>query len=325
MNVKALAKLAGVSPSTVSKAFSGSKEISEATRERVFAIAREQGCFDRYNKNKFQKKVIAVIIPETDSDYYNSFLSHIKAGLDGRTALMSVSVNGFSAERTQELYTYYTAYCHVDGVLLVDCFAELEDTSLVPTVAVGTFNRSANVTRVNVALQKGIDQAFAYLKENGHVEVGYAGETLTSGKLEMCKSAMRRIGLPVREQWIRVSDRRFEEAGVDAVESLLAQKKGMPTAIVAAYDYIALGVMRALRANGYRVPQDVSVIGMDDIHVSAYPENSLSTVHSDLKQACGRAVEILFKKMENKHFAPREQILIDSQFLARSSCGKARK
>lgn len=325
MNVKALAKLAGVSPSTVSKAFSGSPEISDATRERIFAIAREQGCFDRYNKNKFHKKVVAVIVPETDSDYYNNALSHIRTALEARGALMTVSVNGFSRERLQELYTYYGAYCHVDGILLLDGFADLQDTVQVPTVAVGSVNRSTSLTRVNVSLQTGIDQAFAYLKEHGHVEVGYAGEALTSGKLELCKATMRRMGLPVREQWIKVSNRRFEEAGEDAVEALLAAGQGMPTAIVAAYDYIALGVMRALRAHGYRVPQDVSVIGMDDIHVSSYPETSLATVQSNLGEACGKATEILFKKMENKHYAPRELTVVDTQFIPRASCGRAKE
>ena len=65
MNLSNIAKKAGVSVSTVSKAFSGSREIGEATRQRIFDIARAEGCFDKYNKNPFSKPVIAVICPET--------------------------------------------------------------------------------------------------------------------------------------------------------------------------------------------------------------------------------------------------------------------
>ena len=64
MNLSMIAKLAGVSVSTASKAFAGSREISAETRERIFQIARENGCFDKYIKSKYKKKVIAVIYPE---------------------------------------------------------------------------------------------------------------------------------------------------------------------------------------------------------------------------------------------------------------------
>ena len=78
MNIQKLAKLAGVSAGTVSKAFSGSLEISDKTRQHVFEIAKQYGCFEHYNKNKYSKKVVAVICPEVKSEYYCSIVSFIE-------------------------------------------------------------------------------------------------------------------------------------------------------------------------------------------------------------------------------------------------------
>lgn len=96
MNLETLAKLAEVSVGTVSKAFSGSKEISEDTKERIFALAKEHGCFDKYNKNRFDKKVIAVICPELNSEYYSATVTLLNREITLRGGIMSVSTTDFS-------------------------------------------------------------------------------------------------------------------------------------------------------------------------------------------------------------------------------------
>ena len=70
MNIKKLSILAGVSPATVSKAFNGAKDIGEETKQKIFAIAKQYNCFEKYNKVKYPKKVVAVICPEVESEFY---------------------------------------------------------------------------------------------------------------------------------------------------------------------------------------------------------------------------------------------------------------
>lgn len=327
MNMRTLAKLCGVSVSAVSKAFSGSKEISESTRQHIFAVARENGCFDLYNKNKIPKKVIAVITPETGSEYYTTLLEHLEREIEARDALMMVSVSHFSADRVRELFAYYTDYIRVDGIVLTDHGYVPTNPRKTPTVALTVKSVGEHMTPIWVHLDRGIEEAMAYLKQNGHTEVGFAGEMLTQSKMESCKRAMRHLGLPVREGYFHVSRQRFEEAGIEAVEALLATGEPLPTAIVAAYDYIAIGVIRALRQYGYRVPEDVSVIGMDDIRLASYPETSLSTVHTRFECICREAVEVLMRKIENRHWQPRNTLVVDSEFIPRASSGprKARE
>ena len=99
MNLNTLAKLCGVSAATVSKAFSGSEEISEDTRNKIFEIAKQHGVYDRYNKNKYDKKVIAVICPELNSDYYNKYVTLLDKEITALGGIMTVSVSNFDADR----------------------------------------------------------------------------------------------------------------------------------------------------------------------------------------------------------------------------------
>ena len=248
MNLNTLAKLAGVSVATVSKAFSGREEISAETRDRIFAIARAHGCFDKYNKNKFDKKVIAVICPELNSDYYNAYITILNREIEAQGGLMTVSVHNFSHEKGQELFSYYSSYCKADGIIVVNPHGKLENPLLTPAVAIGSSPCHDNVDSIQIDLREAITDAVFFLKAKGHTRIGFAGETLTHSKETLFRDAMRQAGLPLREKWIKVSDRRFEEAGVASVDALLAEKE-LPTAILASYDNIAIGVIKALRGS----------------------------------------------------------------------------
>ena len=98
MNLTDIARAAGVSVATASKAFSGSREISEETRGRVFAVARKAGVFDRYNKNKFEKRVFAVIAPELVSELYGEALTLLSREIEAVNGVMLTSMANFDAD-----------------------------------------------------------------------------------------------------------------------------------------------------------------------------------------------------------------------------------
>ena len=322
MTLNTLAKLAGVSVATVSKAFSGREEISAETRDRIFTIAREHGCFDKYNKNKFDKKVIAVICPELNSDYYNAFITILNGEIERQGGLMTVSVTNFSKEKEAELFSYYSSYCKADGIILISSISKLENPLLIPAVAIGTREEHDHVDSIHDDFMGAITDAVRYLKTNGHSRIGFAGEALTKEKERKVQAALRAAGIPVRKEWFYVGKERFEQAGITAASIFLSQKE-RPTAILTGYDYIAIGLIKHLSDSGIRVPKDVSVIGMDDIAVAPFLETSLSSIRTHTDEACRIAVELIMKKLDNQYYSIRQDITIPCDFIPRGTSAQA--
>lgn len=325
MNLSTLAKLAGVSVGTVSKAFSGSDEISAETRLRIFSLARELGCYEKYDKQKFQKKVIAVICPEWKSDFYTAFLTLLHREIIRQGGMMTVSTHNFSEETAAELFSYYASYCHADGIILIGSAKKIKNPHLIPAVAIGAISETEPLDSIRFQFDTAIDDAVGYLKEHGHTQIGFIGERLTMTKQNLFVQSMRRHSLPVREQWIWNGEERFEQAGVSAIESWQQRGLSFPTAILTAYDYIAIGVIQTLKKYRLRVPEDISVIGMDDIPVDSYLETSLSSIRTHTEELCRAAVELIMKKLKNQHYSERQDILFHSEFIARETSGTAKK
>ncbi len=324
MNLNTLARLAGVSVATVSKAFSGSDEISSETRARIFSLARKHGCFDKYNKNKFEKRVIAVICPELNSDYYTTFLTILDREICEQGGIMTVSPSNFSHTREAELFAYYSSYCKADGVIIIGSGEEIQNPFLLPAVVIGGSKELDHVDAIQLNQYRAMEEAIAYLKRHGHTRIGFVGERLTIGKNDSFCEILQSLDLPVNRDWLRVSDQRFEQAGTSVMEQWLTEGTPLPTAILAAYDYIAIGVIQALKKHGIRVPQDISVIGSDDITVAPYLETSLSTIRSHTDTACRMAVELIMKKLANPHYSPRQEITLYSEFIPRETTGNAK-
>ena len=302
MKIKNLADLAGVSPSTVSKAFSGSHEVSDATRERIFAIAREYGVFEKYDKNRFCKRVIAVICPEINSDYYNTVVTQFKKEIEARDGIMLLSINDFSSEKLEQMYSYYTAYAKVDGVILFSPRLRSIDPGvlLIPTVCYTQTTNDVSVDVVTVDTKAALLEAILDLKSQGHTKIGFAGDRLTNGRRRDFCDVMHEAQLSVYERYIKTSEERFEAAGVEMMNQWIADGD-MPTAIIAAYDYIAMGMFRVLREQNLRVPEDIAVVGYDDIPRASYLTPTLSSIRTPIEESCRRTVDLIMKKIEDRY------------------------
>lgn len=120
------------------------------------------------------------------------------------------------------------------------------------------------------------------------------------------------------------SAERFEEAGYDAMNTLLAKEK-RPTAVIAAYDSIAIGAMKSIYEHGLSIPDDISLIGMDDESQTAYLNVPLTSTTSYLEDLCEIVVDVLFNRIENGDELAIRKINVSTELVERKSVGKAKQ
>ena len=308
MTLSQLAKLTGTSVGTVSKAFSGSHEISEETRNRIFETAKAHDCFDKYYKAPRKRPLIALMPPEPESEYYGREMGMIEKALTEKGVDTIIAFTRFDAERQVELFRELAYGLKVDGIILWGTGAKIKNPDQIPliTVTASEPTQNADVVRMNVA--NGITELANVIKQYGHTEVGFIGEKFTTYKEEKLKEAMRHIGIPVHNKYFHRSKKRFAEAGEDGMKTLI-ENGTVPTVIVTAYDQIAYGAMQAARNAGYKIPEDISFVGMDDLSVTPYFDIPLTSLRMDFEAVCPQIIDLLFKRMENRYYRSREEII----------------
>ena len=323
MTLAKLGELAGVSVGTASKAFSGSKEISEETRQVIFALAKEHGCFERYYKPVFPKTVIAVLCPEINSLYYSSIIKELEGKIASIGATMLLLVTEFSDQKTQELADYAVYYARVNALIVIGKAPRLPEYT-IPMVVFGESTVAPDTDCIYSDIATAIADAIAYLKACGHKKIAFLGEALTMSKLRSFQDAMIQHAIFPEERWIKVSEKRFEEAGYDGMEQLLLQEEH-PTAIVTAYDNMAMGAMLCLNRHGYRVPEDFSIIGMDDMAFSAYLPVPLTSIRLHADKLCETCIHLIEQKLKNKYFRAKQKITVPSELVIRDSVRDLKK
>lgn len=309
MNYKKIAEYAHVSVSSVSKAFSESGDISDETRERIFAAARELGCFDKYYKNKFAKRVIAVICPEFGSPYYGACSEQIRKIVNEKNDVAVFSSGNFDPSLESYLADYYATYAKVDGIMFIDNKTRRFPKYSVPIVTTGR----SNTDFVGCDISVGMKKAVSALVRSGRGDICFIGETLTVAKEEIFLEAAS----PLRPTVLR-SGKRFEEAGMECAEKFLALAR-RPSAVVAAYDDIAIGFMGMLKRYGISVPEEVAVVGIDNIPRASHLEIPLTSIDLRVEEITSKALEILYNKIEHPAEKGIANILYPSELVCRKT------
>ena len=321
MSLERIAQEACVSIGTVSKAFSFSKEISEKTRQKIFDCAKELGCFEKYYKAKRSAKVIALIFPELESAYYSSIVSFMEKKLQSQGFLTTIAISSFNSKKESELIEYFTSTKCVDGIIVISACSKITFNKDMPMVAVNTVRTNSEVDCINAAFKQTVSETVAYLKENGHSKLAFIGDTLTKRRYNFFINALKENNLEINNDYLFVEKDRFETAGRLAIHKLLSLKE-KPTAIICAYDDIAIGAMHTLRENNFSVPDDFSIVGINDIPIASYEEISLTTIRTNYQLICSMAIDLLLKKIQSKFFTLHEKISIKSELVIRNSVKK---
>lgn len=315
MTLSKIAKLANVSVSTVSKAFSESNEINEQTKKEIFNIAKQLGCFKKYYNAKYPKFVIAVICPEFKSSYYSSLISIIEEYLSPQNCEIVVAQTNFSKEKQQELLDYYNLYTSVDGIILIENYIDLKEYEIpIITVAKNKFN--SKYLNITTDLRGPLLEALRYFKSNNVTEIGFIGEEKTIGKFNIFAECMTEVFGTFENKYISVVPERFECGGYKAAENLL-KSGNIPRAIICAYDNLAIGAIRFFKDHNLNVPDDIAILGIDDIRENEYLSPSVSSINCRPKElykiVCEEIINILNGNTTKKN------IVIEGKFVLRES------
>lgn len=318
MTMRELAMLANVSVSTVSKAFHDAEDISPQTRQLVFETAKKYGCFGKFYKGKFHKQIIAIICHELNSTFYSTYVELLLQIIEEHNGIALVSADHFIKAAQAELLDYYASYLQVDGVIVFNLSGPLKKGYDIPIVSIFS-TPEQKIDTVQINLEPPVIEAVELLHALGHEKIAFIGEKLTTQKANIFRRVIAQP-LPV----IIESSLRFEKAGEDGVRQLLAKDSDC-TAIICAYDNIALGAIKQLKRSGFRVPEDYSVIGIDNISTSEHTETALTTIDTNPREVCMLAWEIIQKKQKSKYYHSTQAISITGRLIVRESVGPKKK
>ena len=323
MTLSQIAKEAHVSVSTASKAFSGSNEVNEETRELVFEIAKKHGCFKKFYNIKYPKLVIAIIAPEFSSMYYSRYLSLLQKNLPN--CELCVSTGKFSAECERDLIDYYYKHASVDGIILIDPVSCIDFSIEIPIVVLHntqTTKHKAVSAAVSASFREAMNEALRYLKSRDITDIGFIGEDNTKSKECLFRETMNEIGIPINESLVKRTAERFENGGYQAVDAFIHENT-IPRAIICAYDYMAIGAMKCLTDHGYKIPQDVAILGMDDLPLAPYLNPPLASISSSPEIRCRLTAEAMLKAINGEE--TKSPIIIQAQVHNRNSFQTGKK
>ncbi len=308
MTMSKLAKLAHVSVSTVSKAFSMSTEVNAQTREMIFDIARKNGCFKKFYTAKYPRYVITVICPEFQSRYYSSMISLVQKKLSNYNCEICVAATDFSNESKKTLLEYYDKYTDVDAIIMVDGIIDIDNNIEVPTVMIGHDDHNNSVVSIDIDHMPAVTEAIEYFKSKNITKIGYVGENFTADKKNKFTAAMEEIMGGYDENLISVVDERFEKGGYIAMQKLI-DSRNIPRAIICGYDNMAIGAIRCIYENGLSVPNDIAVIGFNDIPEAKYLNPPLSSIDPHMDTICNIAVSSILDRLSGKEVEMKHKII----------------
>ena len=293
-----------------------SSEVNEQTREELFKLAKELGCFKKFYNAKYPKFVVAVICPEFQSQYYSRTLSLIQGYLAEENCDICAASTDFSAETEKLLLDYYNNYTNVDAIIVVEGQVPIEESYETPVISICPFVPQAHTVTVNIDYETSMEEILEYFKTKGVDSVGYLGEKNTPEKLDAFENQMQKIyGFYDKELEV-VTESRFEIGGYSAMEELL-KKETLPRAIICAYDYFAIGAIRCLLDRGLSVPEDIAVVGIDNIPVARYLNPPLTSISSRREIMCKSATDAIIKLLNNEEVD--KEVTINSRLHMRKS------
>ena len=328
VSIKDIAEAANVSPSTVSRALNDHPRISEKTKQYIQALAKEMG----YIPSAIARDLVggrSATIGVAISDFLDPFYSEIIAGIEDIAIANNyhIFVSSFYRDQQREMALLNTFYERrlagiiVAGSVIDDHYLTFPHLDSMPIVLI---NCPAFPFSVSADKVLGARLAVEHLINLGHRRIAHVRHRhdyeTAQLRLTSYRETLNQHGIPVEDRYIVAGDERFT-GGVRAVDRLLALSEP-PTAVFCFNDMTAVGVINALLRKGFSVPDDISVVGFDDLDIASFYYPALTTVHQPIYRIGREAAKMLSALIEGKKKI-RAQIM-EPRLIIRDSTGPPR-
>ncbi|MBW4026640.1 MAG: LacI family transcriptional regulator [Acidobacteria bacterium] len=336
ISLRTLGDYLDLSPATISLVLNnapGVKSIPQETRDRVTAAAKKfdyRPSFFARSLRRRQSFSIGVLVPELSDGYSVLVMNGIEEVLIEEGYFYLTASHRRKADLIEE-YPRMLMDRAVEGFIAID--TALQHSLPIPVVAVAGHRRLEGVTSITLDHHRAAELSLRHLHQLGHRNIAFMrGQTFSSDSDDRWKSLMavaRDLQLVVRPELVVQLQMNLSspELGYPVVQQLLSHKQPF-TALISFNDIAAIGAIRAFRDYGMRVPEDVSVVGFDDIQAAAYHNPSLTTIRQPLHNMGMTAARLLLQRLqmergESKREAPDQVTIVPELIIRESTCPPA--
>ncbi len=333
--IRDVAKKAGVSPATVSLVLNNRSGISEETRTQVQKAADSLG-YRLQNSVQTIKSTGSICFLKIAchghiiNRDHNAFISDYIDGIENeaKESGFALEVRNYSSFNLS-LILKDLSQSPVDGIIILA--TELEekdilsfDKFIIPVVFMDACHPVYPFDFIDMDNEGAVYSIVKTLKEFGHTEIGLVRASLETRNFRLREKyfydAIDYFGIRTEKKWGYCVDSTYERAFMD-METQLGENKTLPSAFFCVCDIIAFGCMKALKKKGIRIPQDISVIGFDDLPSSQISDPPLTSIKVSKTRIGRRAFQLLHRRLKSTDELPYEKIFIGSKLIIRDSLG----
>lgn len=326
ISLKLLAEYLDLSPATVSVVLNNvpGRSISEPTRERIREAAKKFNYRPSLVAQSLRRKqsfTVGILLPELSDGYHSQVSSGIADHLIREGYFYLIAHHRHRADLVEE-YSHMLMSRGAEGIVAID--THFIKPPAVPTVAVAGHTAMNGVVNVVLDHERAAYLTLKHLHGLGHRKIAFIRGQPNSSDTEirwktLCEAA-ERFGIQVRTELAPqlMLDETTPQLTYPLVEELARKHRGEFTAIVCFNDIAAIGAIRALHDAGLRVPEDVSVVGFDDIRMAAFSTPSITTIRQPLQQMGEKAAQILLSRMSGKMEHP-DEVAVEPELVIRES------
>ncbi|WP_099159565.1 LacI family DNA-binding transcriptional regulator [Virgibacillus ndiopensis] len=320
-----VAQKAGVSAATVSRVINNRNTVSEKTRMRVeqaiHELEYEPSVLGRNLRNS-ESRLLLVLIPSISNPFYSEIINGIEdtAIAQGYNILLCETDSNPNREA---IYFNMIRNRLADGIISMDPTVNkeklIELANTYPIVQCSEYEKDGSISYVTIDNELAAYQAVKHLIKLGQKKIAlinsdekflYARE-----RRQGYEKAMREFGLPIKSEWIYITDQLGFQSGQQAMRVLL-NLADRPTAVFAVSDILAIGALKEININDLRVPQDIAIVGFDKISFSNMTHPTLTTVAQPMYKMGCLSVNMLINKIRGKKV---DSIVMDHELVIRQS------